>query len=182
MGVAEDLKQFTSSELDRKRDRISKSGKSYTSEITYKGRLKDSLEVIDSSTGNKIDIVLQGLEYGNYLNEGTDGGHFPPLDQMIEWVNRKIVTLEDRRGNTIKTLQKTPNNLRSVAFVISRSIAEIGISPTNYLTDIVNDKFDSIIESLTPEVAMDIEENIESILLELGYTKKGDDYVLETSN
>ena len=179
MGVAEDLKQFTSSELDRKRARVSKAGNSYTSEITYTGRLKDSLDIIDSSTGNKIDIVLQGLEYGNYLNEGTGGGHFPPLDQMISWVDRKIAVLKDQKGNS---MPKTAKNLRSVAFVISRSIALRGISPTNYLTDIVNDKFDSIIESLTPEVAMDIEENIESILLELGYTKKGDDYVLETSN
>lgn len=69
--------------------------------------------------GKQLNLypLPSGYSYGN-------GGKFPPIRLILEWVKRKGIK---PKGGA------TPSSLRSLAYLIARSIARRGVKPRPYL-------------------------------------------------
>jgi len=168
-GLIEDMIEFTKSELDRSRERGG-----FSSPITDLGNLANSLKkAIDKPNG---EFNMEGLSYAHAIDDGTDGGYRPPLDKMVGWVSRKVKTLKDAEG---KTLKRTESNLRSVAYAISTKIFLRGVNKTDYLSSIAKKYNDLISENISGHLVEDVLEDLDTIMLDAGYIRKGNTYELK---
>lgn len=169
-GLIEDMIEFTKSELDRSRERGG-----FSSPITDLGNLANSLKkAIDKPNG---EFNMEGLSYAHAIDDGTDGGYRPPLDKMVGWVSRKVKTLKDASGK--KTLDRTESNLKSVAYRISTKIFLRGIRKTDYLSSIAKKYNDLISENISGHLVEDVLEDLDTIMLNAGYIRKGNTYELK---
>lgn len=66
--------------------------------------------------------VVVGVDYARAVEEGTAGGRFPPVDNILDWVKVTRQVPDDP--------SLSPDDL---AFVIARSIARRGTPPQPYL-------------------------------------------------
>jgi len=73
-------------------------------------------------TDNSISIFASG--YAKYVNEGTKGGKFPNLDNLIGWARAKNIRPKNAKGQFIKI---TPSSFRSMVIRIGKSIERKGI-------------------------------------------------------
>lgn len=85
------------------------------------GNLIDSIKVRYRTSGYIIDIYLDELNYGYWVNNGRKAGRFPPVDAMLDFVRLKpIMAKPDKKG-------KLPTE-KQLAFLVGRSIAEKGFN------------------------------------------------------
>jgi len=168
-GLIDDMIEFTKSELDRSRDRGG-----FSSPITDLGNLANSLrKAIDKSNG---EFNMEGFDYAHAIDDGRGEGSRPPIDKMVGWVSRKVKTLTDAGG---KALDRTESNLRSVAYAISTKIYLRGVRKTDYLSSIAKKYNDLISENISGHLVEDVLEDLDTIMLDLGYIKKGNTYELK---
>ena len=123
-----------------------------------------------------LDINLYGNAYLQGVDEGTKP-FSPPPDAIINWLQTKPVEIKDYK--TGKLLDRTPANLRSVAYKIGDSIRADGIAPASYIREVVEKAFNNIVDGMLPPLKEDITDKLDEILTSVGYTKKGDTYVLK---
>lgn len=64
--------------------------------------------------------VMVGAAYGGYLEFGRKAGGFPPLAPLEAWVKKKGIESDTKK-------------IKSIAFLIGRSIAKNGTKPKPYL-------------------------------------------------
>ena len=168
---AERLVKLIKVSIGSSRSRTYKSG-NINSPINSSGSLIDS---IYHKEGSDLDFSIMGNEYGDYLNEGTEGGKFPNIDALVDWIKTKPVRLRDSNG---KFVTATESRIKGLAYVIGRSIKENGIKKTGFLTDIVESEFNKVSSIVNP-ITEDVLENLDAFMISLGYTKKGDTYELK---
>lgn len=168
-GLIDDMIEFTKSELDRSRERGG-----FSSPITDLGNLANSLrKAIDKSNG---EFNMEGFDYAHAIDDGRGEGSRPPIDKMVGWVSRKVKTLTDAGG---KTLERTESNLRSVAYAISTKIYLRGVRKTNYLSSIAKKYNDLISENISGHLVEDVLADLDTIMLDAGYIRKGNTYELK---
>lgn len=143
--------------------------------VRSSGEGGDSLNVRAENGG--LDINLYGNSYLQGVDEGTEP-FSPPPEAIIKWLQTKPVTLKDFK--TGRELDRTPSNLKSVAYKIGDSIRADGIAPANYIREVVEKAFEDIVDGMLPPLKKDITGKLDEILKSVGYTKKGDTYVLKT--
>ena len=146
-----------------------------SSQVRSSGAGGESLNVRVENNG--LDINLYGNSYLEAVDEGTEP-FSPPPEAIINWLQTKPVTLKDFK--TGKELDRTPSNLRSVAYKIGEAISSRGIAPTNYIKEVVERGFDEILNGITPSLKQDVKEKLDTILTKAGYVKKGDNWVMKT--
>lgn len=95
---------------------------------------------------------------------------------MVGWVSRKVKTLTDAGG---KALDRTESNLRSVAYAISTKIYLRGVRKTNYLSSIAKKYNDLISENISGHLVEDVLADLDTIMLDAGYIRKGNTYELK---
>lgn len=77
--------------------------------------LRDSLK----ATPTKFGVILEGNDYGQWVQSGRMPGKYVPIDPLEEWVIEKGLRFTDKKG---KPLQP-----RQMAFAISKHIYKFGI-------------------------------------------------------
>jgi hypothetical protein len=141
-----------------------------TSRVEASGRGGESLSI--ETDGDSIHLVGEG--YLKYVDEGTSGGKFPNIEALKRWITEKPVSLNDVKGNS---LESKTNRL---AFLIGRSIKKDGIAPANYIVEVVERAMPDIADGIGEHLVEDVRENLEKIMIGLGYQKKGNQYILAT--
>lgn len=122
-----------------------------------------------------LDINLYGNTYLQGVDEGTNP-FSPNVDAIKDWIRTKPVTLKDIKGGT---LPRTESNIASVAYKIGEAISVRGIAPASYIREVVEKAFNNIVDGMLPPLKEDITDKLDEILTSVGYTKKGDTYVLK---
>ena len=146
-----------------------------SSQVRSSGAGGQSLNVKVENDG--LDINLYGNSYLQAVDEGTEP-FSPPPEAIINWLQTKPVTLKDFK--TGGELDRTPANLRSVAYKIGDSIRADGIAPTNYIKEVVERGFEEILDGMIPNLRKDVKKHQDEILTKVGYVKQGDNWVLKT--
>ena len=146
-----------------------------SSQVRSSGRGGESLNVRVENGG--LDINLYGNAYLKGVDEGTSP-FSPPPEAIINWLQTKPVTLKDFKNGG--ELDRTPANLRSVAYKIGEAISIRGIAPANFIKEVVERGFQEIIDGITPSLKEDVTVKLDDILTKLGYTKQGDAWVIKT--
>ena len=173
------IKQFAESKLVQyfleSYDTTRSRGFGGSSQVRSSGAGGESLNVRVENDG--LDINLYGNAYLKGVDEGTSP-FSPPPEAIINWLQTKPVTLKDLKNGG--ELDRTPANLRSVAYKIGEAISLRGIAPANFIKEVVERGFQEIVDGITPSLKEDIKDKLEEILKSVGYTKQGDTYVLKT--
>ena len=91
------------------------------------GDLLNHLEFEVKQDGAIYSVVLELEKYWKYVEYGRrPGGKFPPRQAILDWIKVKPVIPRPMSNGKLPTDKQ-------LAFLISRSIAENGIKPTNAL-------------------------------------------------
>ena len=143
-------------------------GSGITARVEASGRGGESLSV--QTDGDSIHLVGDG--YLKYVDEGTSGGKFPNIDALKRWITEKPVSLNNVKG---RSLESKRNRL---AFLIGRSISINGIAPANYITEIIERAMPEIADGIGEHLVEDVRDNLEKIMIDLGYHKKGNQYTI----
>ena len=167
------LRQYTKSLLDNVVVEISRTDRTreynqgtITSPIKASGSLQESLRIIEKDSKSVLELNIEGNAYGEQIDEGTKSTSVSK-DKLIQWIRSK---------NGFKDLQGNPINLSDVkkvgriASLISKSLKFNGIKQTNFLSKVVESKFEEL-RNIHEPIVMDIDSDLENILKRAGYKK-----------
>jgi hypothetical protein len=167
------LRQYTKSLLDNVVVEISRTDRTreynqgtITSPIKASGSLQESLRIIEKDNKSVLELNIEGNAYGEQIDEGTKSTSVSK-DKLIQWIRSK---------NGFKDLQGNPINLSDVkkvgriASLISKSLKFNGIKQTNFLSKVVESKFEEL-RNIHEPIVMDIDSDLENILKRAGYKK-----------
>jgi hypothetical protein len=132
-----------------------------------KARLNESI------SGGSFSLGVTGNSYGEKVDEGTK--QVPDVDELVDWIKSKPVRLRDARG---KFITRSDAAIRTIAGLIRRKIRTYGSEPTNFIGDAIEIAMQQI-NAIADPVEKDIYLNLDEIFKRAGYTKKGDDYIIE---
>ena len=139
------------------------------------GNLTGSFKVVEQDKGKESSTsTLSAAKYIEELDKGRKAGAVN-IDALIEWINRKPVTIDSSRVKGINREQQ----VRSLAHMISNSKK---IKPTkglNFLQEMYENRYSEILKGIVDPAVGDVELNIDQILLSAGYKKKGNQYTIE---
>lgn len=149
------------------------------------GHLADSIHFDIIEQNQKFTFELFIADYYKWVDEGRKPGKFPwdkskglgdEGNVIFQWLKVKGITsysiaekTRNIKPNKFRTLTKGTNgslkpdaNLRSIAFLIGRSIAKKGIKPTHFYSEVVNDDaisqlHDALRDALKREVLISIQ-------------------------
>jgi len=161
-------------EVGRNRTRSYASG-TYNSPIDATGRLKQSIEAISKDSSKSIKFNIMANDYAVSVDEGRGQGKYPPIEDIIDWIQAKPIRIRDAKGR-FKT--SSDYEVRKLAHNISRKIARKGIKPTNFITDAINKSMDKM-NKIGAAVGKDVSLNLDDILVKAGYVKKGENYIIK---
>ena len=131
------------------------------------GRLRRSLGIQIDDDGENFTIALLAADYARYIDRGrgdTQAGGTKPgkLRKSIEgWVQRNRYRLKGRRGQ-FGGLK--PYQVRSLAYVISRKIHNIGFVGIEFITDAFKTTEPYITQAISESYKLDLQREIERIL------------------
>ena len=170
-GFSKRLIKLLKIEIGRNRKR-NYNGKIVSAPIDNTGSLRDSLKVQIGKS--KMSIV--GNSYGEKLDEG--GLVNPRVSDIIKWIKRKPVKLKDARGRFVKADDYKINKLANNIVRRLNGSTGSGIKATNFIGDAIDMAMQQI-NAIAEPVQKDIYLNLDEIMIRAGYTKKGDDYIIE---
>lgn len=155
-------------------------GRTINKPIDSTGKLKESLEthmtkssMKNFAQGGSFALGIRGNSYGKSIDEGTK--QIPNVDELSDWIKAKPIRLRDARG---KFINRSAASIRTIAGLIRRKIRTYGIEPTNFIDDAIGMAMKKIATIAEP-IEEDIYMNLDEIMIRAGYTKKGDDYIIE---
>ena len=163
-------------ELERNRTRSGSRG-NYSGKINDTGELARSLKSIYQKTDSGFSYDIQGFEYGKAIDGGRKSGRPPSTGVLIPWIKSKPVRLKDATGKFAKTKDRQ-YRIKQLAFAIRNKIRREGIRPTNFIDDAIEIAMQRI-ASIADPIVKDVNLNLDEIFKMAGYTKKGDDYIIE---
>lgn len=157
----------------RRRRSMNPRGKNVTAPIDSTGELKDSIKSISKEQPSKISYNIESLAYGLTVDKGRKAGKKPPpVKDIAQWIKAKPVKLRDAKGKFVSMNDK---KIESLAGVIARSIGFYGTAPTSFISEALEASMGKL-NALGDSVGKDVMENVDDILLKIGYIKKGDNY------
>lgn len=110
------------------------------------GKLGNSLSCFVQTEDGVYDLYIQLEDYWKYLEYGREPGKFPNIEAIKKWIQIKPVLPRAYNG-------KLPN-IEQLTYLISRSIANNGIEPRYYLTNILNNlDWSDLEDSVTKDVS-----------------------------
>lgn len=172
---SKELAKLLRIEIGRNRTRNYKSG-SKSSPIEDTGKLRNSIEVIEKELSSGFSFGIEMNSYGQIVDSGRKSKRLPNITDIATWIKHKPVRFKDSEG---KFVASSDAKINSLAFVIARSIARNGVQPTNFMSDAIKASMVKL-NKLGDAVSQDVLLNIEDILMQSGYIKKGDEYILKS--
>lgn len=109
----------------------------YKRKLTDKGinasyKLLNSVETVVRRNDDTFTVTINLEDYWYYVENGRGPGRFPPVSKILEWIRVKPITpYSDSRG-------RLPTE-ESLAFLISRKIAEQGTEGRKVLAETVEE-------------------------------------------
>lgn len=113
--------------------------------------------------GDEINIKIgwdnSDVDYAGAVDKGRRAGDAPPTDKIMKWITDKGIKvpppsklrtskIKGLKSKTVKKAfkqQSEETRRRGLAYVIARRIGQYGTEPTNFYSDVVNDKlFDNL--------------------------------------
>ncbi len=166
-------------EIGRKRTRTYANNKTVNAPIDASGSLRNSIRFGLKSVGDrKYSFQIKGNSYGEILDKGRESGEDTPSKKdLVKWINDKKLKLKDAQGRFI---DMTPKRIDLTARYMVASIRKFGSPATNFLGDameIAESKLDNKI--LRQVFSEDMAKSIEEILIDAGYSKKGDEFIIQ---
>lgn len=147
---AKDVIKQSRKNLATKRHRKYPSGRTVNSKIDNSGALSRSLAWIPKKGGGRFEMN----NYGLVIDEGRKPGKYAPVDKINEWVKNKPVLPRDKRG---RFMPRNDRAMKSLSFMINRSIKKNGIKPTRFFSDPLENNIVKLQKKLPDIVAQDIE-------------------------
>ena len=174
---SKELAKLLRIEIGRNRTRNYKSG-SKSNPIEDTGKLRNSIEVIEKELSSGFSFGIEMNSYGQIVDSGRKSKRLPNITDIATWIKHKPVRFRDSKG---KFVASSDAKINSLAFVIARSIAGNGVqpTPTNFISDAIKASMVKL-NKLGDAVSQDVLLNIEDILMQSGYIKKGDEYILKS--
>lgn len=167
---SEKIAQMLRIEIGRKRKRVYE-GRTTNSPINTTGKLRRSIGVVENEDGF---FSVEGEDYLEKVSEGTDPMDVP-FNDLLKWVKDKRIQFRGSNGQFKKMGDK---ERRAFAGFVKGKILENGLRETNILQDAI-DSSDKFLDGMDRYVEEDITDEVEDILLELGYIKKGDTLIFK---
>lgn len=135
---------------------------SYVPEAT--GTLVQSVryEIQDGDSSFTVGLNLE--EYWKYVEKGRGAGKFPPIDNIMKWIETKPVLPRPLKNGKLPTEKQ-------LAFLIGRKIATEGTEGKNVLERAVNEVNNEMLMSIKMAILEDIKDDIKAVLLFLNATK-----------
>ena len=143
-----------------------------TSRVEASGKGGQSLEA--KFGRNKDKINLYGEAYSQYVDEGTDGGYMPNIGAIKRWITQKPITLKDAGSQGL-----SDSKVNSLAYLIAKKIDARGIAPANFIGEVVERALPEIAEGIGQPLKADVTDNLDTVMVSLGYIKKGNTYELK---
>lgn len=113
------------------------------------GALINSVQGLYTRDGNTFTVSLRLEDYWKYVEYGRKPGKFPPPNAIRRWVEIKPVIPRPMANGKLPTIKQ-------LTYLISRKIAEEGITPTYALrntSEALTDAFrQRIIDALTADL------------------------------
>ena len=136
-------------ELGTRRRQTAGSGRTYIGRKVSSDALRKGLGYTHSISGKNILSFDFGakVDYGTYVHEGRQRGKMPPLDSIIDWMGKKRIRPRD--AETGSFVQATPGRVRSLAYLIARSIGKYGVEPFPFFSM----AFDHHAQAMEKEIA-----------------------------
>ena len=109
----------------------------YKRKLTDKGinasyKLLNSVETTVKRNDDEFIVSINLEDYWVFVENGRKAGRFPPIDKILEWIRVKpVIPYSDSRG-------RIPTE-ESLAFLISRKIAEQGTEGRHVLAETVEE-------------------------------------------
>lgn len=114
-------------ELSEKKRRQTGSGRWITSNGNATGNLYKSLSFKRKNLSSEFSMAY----YGYWKDQGRKPGKGVPVDALNAWIRIKPVRPRDEKGRFIA---RTPATMKSLSFLINRSIKEHGIKKTRFFS------------------------------------------------
>ena len=159
-------------ELERNRTRQYKSG-NISNKINSSGSLAQSLRTIYKDLPSGFGYNIEGNDYGLKVDSG--GKVNADITELMTWIRNKPVRLRDASG---KFVGLSNARVRGLAYLIKKKLSTEGITPTNFINDAIEIAMQKI-ASIAEPIDKDVNLNLDEIFRNAGYTKKGDDYIIE---
>jgi hypothetical protein len=167
------LRQYTKSLLDNVVVEISRTDRTreynqgtITSPIKASGSLQESLRIVEKDSKSVLELNIEGNAYGEQIDEGTKSTSVSK-DKLIQWIRSKN-GFKDLQGNLINL--SDVKKVGRIASLISKSLKFNGIKQTNFLSKVVESKFEEL-RNIHEPIVMDIDSDLENILKRAGYKK-----------
>jgi len=181
-GFSKRLIKLLKIEIEKNRTR-NYDGRTVSAPIDDTGSLKDSLQLAftksrlnKSISGGSFNLSIKGNSYGEKIDEG--GLVKAKVSDIIKWIKRKPVKLKDARGMVVKADDYKINKLANNIVRRLNGNTGSGIKATNFIGDAIDMAMQQI-NAIAEPVQKDIYLNLDEIMIRAGYTKKGDDYIIE---
>ena len=175
-GFSKQLVKLVQLEIDKKRTRVYKSG-TYNSPIRAFGRLSNSLSIKKNTSKDQYNSNIEALSYGIDLDDNKRTPRKqPPQDKILQWLKKKNTSLKDIKG---KIISLDSAKAKGIAFAIAKKIGRENVQPTGFISSALKNSL-SILDKLPQPIIQDIKDNLQDILLEAGYIKKGDNFILKS--
>jgi hypothetical protein len=159
---------------DNLEDTLNKYAKAYT--IKYKGQLRKDKTYASGDLVNSIkpdlsienEFSILALDYMEQVSEGRGAGKMPSWPpksfRILNWIKRKNIIIK-KNG---KVVSSSPNNLKSLAYVIARSIGRRGtIKRFGYKgSNIIDFVYSSLSKQMGDEIFESYKQDLEKILKE----------------
>lgn len=164
-------------ELRNAKQRQSQYG-TFTAPIQSSGSLANSIAKMYKSTPDGFSFDIEGNAYGKELDEGsTSGMSDVNVSEIADWIRRKPVMLRDlRTGSAIGAVPE--NRVKGLAEVITAKIRRRGVYKASFISEAL-DKMVGQLQDISDPIVKDVELNIEEILINAGYAKKGNEFIIE---
>ena len=122
------------------------------------GSLADTASYMTKFNGRYLTISLNLQDYWKYVEDGTRP-HFPPIEDILQWIKVKPVLPRKRKG-------KLPTQ-KQLAYLISRKISKVGTKPQPFLKntlssfDLVGKIYDEVTELINKQLIEEIDNELE---------------------
>lgn len=109
---------------------------------------------------NRISVVMELADYWKWVEDGRKPGKFPPVDNIINWIQVKPIIPQPYQIPSGREVTPTEKQL---AYLIGRKIANEGIEGKHQLSETNDALFEQFRERITEALIQDISEEISII-------------------
>ena len=159
---------------DNLEDTLKKYAKAYT--VKYKGQLRKDKTYASGDLVNSVkpdlsienEFSILAFDYMEQVSEGRGAGKMPSWPpksfRILDWIKRKNIIIK-KKG---KVVSSSANNLKSLAYVIARSIGKRGtIKRFGYKgSNIIDFVYNSLSKQMGDEIFESYKQDLEKILKE----------------